>query len=188
MSNDRISCPECGSELINEEGICTECGTKIAIPLSSSDTKTAGKSKPSVGKKIGTFIRDIVIIGLCSLLILLMFSYLLTDNEANAKLFGISIGVSTSSANSSAGKEGVDPDLVKFLDEYEKFMDDYCAFMAKVNSGNYNLNDYTKLLNDLSSYENALSKLNTSNMSSTDYAYYVEVITRVNNKVAQSIG
>lgn len=188
MSNDRISCPECGSELINSEGICTECGTKLTIPLSSSDTKTAGKSKPSLGKRFVGFIKSLIIIGLCSLFILYAFVSLLTDKEANAKFFGGTVGGNISTSNSSVSTKGVDPDLVKFLDEYEKFMDDYCAFMAKVNTGNYNLNDYTKLLNDLSSYENALSNLNSSNMSSTDYAYYVEVITRVNNKVAQSIG
>ena len=44
----------------------------------------------------------------------------------------ISAEESTKEGNAVIVNTGVDPDLKKFLDEYEAFVDDYIAFMKKM--------------------------------------------------------
>lgn len=192
MIDEEKVCPECGATIPSDESICMNCGAEFTKSVKSLPKVNSKRSKEtSTGKVIGGLIRDILIISVSVILILSLILGFANDKEANAKFVARITGKAYVSAGSNSGssvnKNDVSSDLVQFLDQYEKFMDDYCSFMKKVNSGNYDMNQYTKLLNDLTEYENALAKLDTSKMSTADYAYYMEVITRVNNKLLNSM-
>ena len=80
----------------------------------------------------------------------------------------------------------VDPDLKAFLDSYEDFVDDYVAFMKKYTENPTDLSllgDYSKFLQNYSDFASKVEKVDTSNMSTDDYNYYIEVTTRCSQKL-----
>ncbi|MBE5854782.1 MAG: hypothetical protein E7297_05375 [Lachnospiraceae bacterium] len=93
----------------------------------------------------------------------------------------------TDEKDNDSSSTNVDKDLKNFLDEYEKYVDKYCDFMKKYyeNPGDLTLlADYSDMVNQLSEYETALEKYDSSTMSTEDAAYYLEVTTRCTNKMA----
>ena len=82
--------------------------------------------------------------------------------------------------------DGVSPDLKEALDSYEAFVDEYIEFMQKYK----NSNDMTSMMSDYLSYMQKYSELvakidamDTKNMSTADAAYYLEVTSRVSQKL-----
>ena len=91
-------------------------------------------------------------------------------------------------ARSTSAFGGVDPDLKAFLDEYEKFMDRYVAFMKSYAANPTDLNlltQYYSMLADLAEFEETADRYDAkqSEMSAADVAYYLETLTRINNKL-----
>ena len=79
----------------------------------------------------------------------------------------------------------VDPDLKKFLDEYEVFIDDYIAFMTRYNESENTaelITNYIKMISRYGTMEESLSKYDEENMLPADEVYYLEVLTRCNAK------
>lgn len=89
----------------------------------------------------------------------------------------------------SSGTDNVSTSLKELLDEYEEFIDDYIDFMKKYksNSGDVMgmLSDYTEIMQKYTDYMTKISTLDTGNMTPADYAYYLEVTTRVYKKLAE---
>ncbi|SEM18638.1 zinc-ribbon domain-containing protein [Butyrivibrio sp. ob235] len=89
----------------------------------------------------------------------------------------------------SSSAEGVSVDLKDLLDSYEEFMDEYIEFMKKYKSNSTDvasmLGDYTEIMQKYTDFATKISNLNTSNMSPADYAYYMEVTTRIYKKLAE---
>ena len=88
----------------------------------------------------------------------------------------------------SSNSGSVDPDLKAFLDEYEKFMDRYVAFMKSYAANPTDLNlltQYYSMLSELAKFEETADSYDTkqSEMSAADAAYYLETLTRINNKL-----
>lgn len=81
---------------------------------------------------------------------------------------------------------GVDPDLKAFLDSYEAYMDEYCDFME-----NYDANDltmltkYADMMTKYADFAEKADAYDSDTMSPADSAYYLEVMTRVNAKLAK---
>ena len=87
---------------------------------------------------------------------------------------------------SSSSAVGVDPDLKAFMDSYESFMDEYVAFMQSFDSSSSSLSALTNYAAMMSKYADFAAKagdLDTDAMSAADYAYYMEVMARVNAKM-----
>ena len=85
---------------------------------------------------------------------------------------------------------GLSTSLKEFLDSYEATMNGYCDFMEAYN----NSSDYASMMGDymnwLSQYSDMLNKFNaldTSSFSDEDWAYYLEVQNRVNNRLISVI-
>lgn len=81
---------------------------------------------------------------------------------------------------------GVDPDLKAFLDSYEEFMDEYIEFMEKYMANPTDLNllgEYADIMAKYSDFESKINKYDSKQMSSADAAYYLEVTTRVTQKM-----
>lgn len=82
---------------------------------------------------------------------------------------------------------GVDPQLKAALDEYEAFIDEYVSFMKKYQSDPGNalgmIADYSGMLARLAEFTEKIDRYDTGEMSAADYAYYIEVVTRVEKKM-----
>ncbi len=93
---------------------------------------------------------------------------------------------SSSSGSSSSSANGVDPQFKATMDSYEEFFDEYCDFMES-----YDANDATMLLKYatmMSKYAEMIEKLDDideSQLSAADDAYYIEVQSRINTRLAQ---
>ncbi|MBQ0065062.1 MAG: zinc ribbon domain-containing protein [Firmicutes bacterium] len=84
-----------------------------------------------------------------------------------------------------------DASLREFLDDYEEFMDQYIAFMQKYEKSDNvasMLIDYGKMMSKYAEMTEKLENFDTDSMTSEDYAYYMEVMTRVNNKLYSALG
>ena len=78
--------------------------------------------------------------------------------------------------NAVTDNNSVDPDLKKFLDEYEVFIDDYIAFMTRYNESENTaelMTDYIKMISRYGTMEESLSKYDEENMLPADEVYYL---------------
>lgn len=89
----------------------------------------------------------------------------------------------------STSTEGVSSSLKELLDSYEDFMDEYIDFMKKYKSNSSDvtsmIGDYTEIMQKYTDFTTKISSLDTNNMSAADYAYYMEVTTRIYKKLAE---
>ena len=94
---------------------------------------------------------------------------------------------SSSSLSSIFSSGGVDPQLKAALDEYEAFVDEYVSFMKKYQADPGNaigmLSDYTSMLTRLAEFSEKIKGYDTTKMSKADYAYYLDVLNRVEKKM-----
>ena len=83
----------------------------------------------------------------------------------------------------------VDPDLKAFLDSYETFIDDYIEFMEKYENSDDTVSMLADYADYASKYADFVSKADAydaDKMSPVDSAYYLEVMTRCNAKLAKA--
>ena len=87
----------------------------------------------------------------------------------------------------SDASAGVNPELKAFLDDYEAFCDEYAAFMKKYLNNPTDvlgmLGDYTRMVQNLEEYSKRLDEYDPDVMSPEDAAYYLEVVTRCQQKM-----
>jgi hypothetical protein len=74
------------------------------------------------------------------------------------------------------------------LDEYEAFMNEYIAFMQTYNNASPDqaiamMDDYLELLDQYTEVMESINNIDTSSMTAEDYAYYIEVTTRVSQNL-----
>ena len=84
---------------------------------------------------------------------------------------------------------GVTPELKEFLDSYEEFMDEYVAFMKKYQTATDTssmLMDYLAFMQKYSDFSEKANAYDTNEMSTADAAYYLEVTSRVSQKLLQA--
>ncbi len=85
---------------------------------------------------------------------------------------------------------GVDPDLKAFLDSYEEFVDQYVEFMKKYNSDPNNmvsmLGEYGEMMQKYADFAEKIDEYDSSNMSTEDSKYYIEVTTRCAQKMLEA--
>ncbi len=83
----------------------------------------------------------------------------------------------------------VDPDLKAFLDSYEKYMDEYVEFMQKYSANPTDLTlltEYADMMEKYSDFAEKIDKYDSDEMSTADAAYYLEVTTRVSQKLLKA--
>jgi len=84
---------------------------------------------------------------------------------------------------------GVTPELKEFLDSYEEFMDEYVAFMKKYQTATDSsamLMDYLSFMQKYNDFSEKANAYDTNEMSTADAAYYLEVTSRVSQKLLQA--
>ena len=90
--------------------------------------------------------------------------------------------------NSTKSADGVTPVFKEAMDSYEAFFDEYIAFMSKyVESDDTTsmLADYTKYLTQYADTMSKMDAMNESELSAADSAYYIEVQTRITQKLLE---
>lgn len=83
---------------------------------------------------------------------------------------------------------GVSADFKAVMDEYEKFIDKYVKFMRKYEKEGRPLSmlsEYTELMTQYTEFAETMAAYNGDNLSAADYAYYIEVMGRVSQKLLE---
>ena len=80
------------------------------------------------------------------------------------------------------------PEVKEFLDSYEEFMDEYVEFMNMYKTGSPNeiinlLGQYSEIMKKYVEFNEALDEFDTSSLNNAEMAYYIEVTSRVSQKL-----
>ncbi len=97
---------------------------------------------------------------------------------------------STTSSSSSSPTASVNSDFRKIMEGYESFMNSYVDFMKKYKNASSAetmsmLSDYADMMSKYSEWAAKIDKYNPNNLSAEDWAYYLEVTSRVLKKLAE---
>ncbi len=82
--------------------------------------------------------------------------------------------------------DGMRPEFKEALDSYEDFFDEYCDFMKKFNESPNDLSllgEYTEYLTQYSETMEKMGELDDGEMNDAELKYYLEVTTRINQKL-----
>lgn len=85
------------------------------------------------------------------------------------------------------------PEVKEFLDSYEAFMDEYVAFMQRYNSASQTdlaamMGDYASFLNRYAEFSEKIDAMDESELTTAETAYYLEVTSRVSQKLLLAAG
>ena len=84
--------------------------------------------------------------------------------------------------------EEVSADFKAAMDKYEAFIDEYVTFIKKYEEEGRPLSmlsEYTELMTQYTEFAETMAAYNGDNLSAADYAYYLEVMNRVNQKLLE---
>ena len=84
--------------------------------------------------------------------------------------------------------EEVSADFKAAMDKYEAFIDEYVTFIKKYEEEGKPasmLADYAKMMTQYSEFAETMAAYNGDNLSAADYAYYIEVMGRVSQKLLE---
>lgn len=84
--------------------------------------------------------------------------------------------------------EEVSADFKAAMDKYEAFIDEYITFIKKYEEEGRPLSmlsEYTELMTQYTEFAETMAAYNGDNLSAADYAYYIEVMGRVSQKLLE---
>ncbi len=85
--------------------------------------------------------------------------------------------------------KGLRPEFIEAMNSYEEFMDEYVEFMKKYNDSNGNditlLADYADYMSKYAEFVDDFDKWNEEEMSDEELAYYLQVQSRVYQKLSE---
>ena len=84
--------------------------------------------------------------------------------------------------------EEVSADFKAAMDKYEAFIDEYVTFIKKYEEEGRPLSmlsEYTELMTQYTEFAETMAAYNGDNLSAADYAYYIEVMGRVIQKLLE---
>lgn len=91
--------------------------------------------------------------------------------------------------SSTINNNGIRSDFKNAMDSYEKYMDEYIIFMNKLNDNPSDaelLMEYTKVMKKYNKAMNDFDKWKDNNLNDAETQYYIEVQTRVNQKLTEA--
>ncbi|MGN0612531.1 MAG: DUF6591 domain-containing protein [Porcipelethomonas sp.] len=83
----------------------------------------------------------------------------------------------------------VSPEFKATMDSYEEFFDEYISFMKKYSESNYSLDmleDYTDYMGKYAEMFKKLDEIDEDELSESDYLYYIEVQSRITQKLLEA--
>lgn len=92
-----------------------------------------------------------------------------------------------------AAESEIRPEFKVFLDSYEAFMDEYAAFMKKYKDADAAstvsmMGDYYDILKRYAEFAEKIDALDEREMTNAELAYYIEVTSRVSQKLLTAAG
>ncbi len=90
----------------------------------------------------------------------------------------------------SSEATGIRPEFKEAMDSYEAFFDEYISFMSRFTEAEFSLDlltDYTDFMEKYTETMESMDKWGEGDLSTEESAYYLEVTTRINNKLINSI-
>lgn len=114
-----------------------------------------------------------------------------TKSEKNNNLSTFSPSVSEekepSESTNKDTENGISPEFKNAMDSYEAFFDEYIAFMEKYSSSDNSdlslLTDYADYMSKYTEVMEDFEAWDSKDMSTEETAYYIEVQTRINQKL-----
>lgn len=97
----------------------------------------------------------------------------------------------TTKPEDTPNDSGIDPDFKAAMDSYEEFMDEYVAFMKKYSDNPSDLGllpDYAKFMADYADFVADFEKWEDAELNTEETKYYIEVQSRVNQKLLDIAG
>lgn len=90
------------------------------------------------------------------------------------------------STSSNQLVDGMRPEFKRAMDSYEDFFDDYCEFMKKYENshGTEVINEYLDFLSKYAETMEKLNEISEDELNNKELAYYTDVMTRINKKLA----
>lgn len=85
-------------------------------------------------------------------------------------------------------ESGIRPEFKKAMDDYEAFYDEYCAFMKKYMANPTDLSllgEYSDMMQKSLDMSDSFAKWESEDMSNEELSYYLEVNTRVSQKLLE---
>lgn len=93
----------------------------------------------------------------------------------------------TETTEASTDSNGIRPDIKEAIDSYETFMNDYCDFMTKYSESDDVVSMMADYVDYMSKYADMAKKfddLENDNLNDAELSYYLEVQTRITQKLA----
>lgn len=82
--------------------------------------------------------------------------------------------------------DGVRPEVKTFCDDYESIMNEYCDFMETYDSSDpKQITKYTQLMTKYAKFAKEAEDVRTSELSTEENIYLMEVLGRVNTRLAE---
>lgn len=97
---------------------------------------------------------------------------------------------STTQQTTTVENEQVSSEFKEAMDTYEEYFDEYIAFMKKYNENPADatlLTEYTEFMSSYSETMEKMEKLGETEMTAAEAAYYLEVTTRIAEKLQQIV-
>ncbi len=94
----------------------------------------------------------------------------------------------SNSSSSSSSSSSTDANFRKVMSDYENFMNKYVDFMKKYKNSSDTtsmLSEYSSLMQDYAKFADSIKGYDQSNLSASDWAYYLEVTARVTKKLSE---
>ena len=91
----------------------------------------------------------------------------------------------------SVSESAIRPEFKKAMDAYEEFYDEYCEFLEKYSKNPSDatlIGQYGKMMTKMTEVNAAFEKWNDADMTTAEAAYYLEVNSRVLQKLAKVMG
>lgn len=96
---------------------------------------------------------------------------------------------SADSGNSTVGEDGLRKDFKEAMDSYETFMNEYCDFMEKYSKNPTDaglMADYMSYMEKFDDFTNKFDQWGGEDLNDAELAYYLEVQTRVYDRLAEA--
>lgn len=134
------------------------------------------------------------LLSICIVLTIILTGCTDTQKESSAEQISPvpspAVGAVENSDTQSAGATEVSSELKAFLDSYEEFMERYIDFLADYQAAadqSSMLTEYLSLMQEYADFAAKAEAYNDAEMNTVDAAYYLEVTSRVAQKLLSAL-